>query len=381
VKCLIQWLGRVNLPYFWDKSAETLPQAELNPLSNPVLERNLNRWADAYFSNPPGKREEAISQLLQEIKNETSEILIAEQARQESSAAPRQREARAVVCSSCRRQNTAGNKFCGQCGAVLGIGYPGSRAGSGFAAARSVGQTFPPNRENEVEWLRERSLSHFYVPEDEGRKGWKYVVAGIMIAFGVFAYLHWAPSFGIGVASPTSVAAKPANSATPPLPADTHSAAVSNRGSQAASSVVQPSQSTPSPTGSSRLQHDAPFLPGAAEPAVTKSSLLRSPTAPAMPAARDSGNGTGGSGELRLAERYLGGSMGARDSTEAAKLLWKSVRQQNATAAVLLSDLYARGDGVPRSCDQARLLLIAAAKQGSPQAAAQLHNLELRGCR
>ena len=58
--------------------------------------------------------------------------------------------------------------------------------------------------------------------------------------------------------------------------------------------------------------------------------------------------------------------MGVRDSSEAAKLLWKAVSKQNATAAVLLSDLYLRGDGVPRSCDQARLLLVAAAKRGSP---------------
>jgi TPR repeat protein len=84
---------------------------------------------------------------------------------------------------------------------------------------------------------------------------------------------------------------------------------------------------------------------------------------------------------LRLAQRYLGGSMGTRDSYEGAKLLWKAVRQQDTTAAILLSDLYARGDGVPKSCDQARLLLVAAAKRGSPQAAAQLRALESRGCR
>ena len=73
--------------------------------------------------------------------------------------------------------------------------------------------------------------------------------------------------------------------------------------------------------------------------------------------------------------------MGARDSSEAAKLLWKAVRKQNSTAAVLLSDLYLRGDGVPRSCDQARLLLLAAARRGAPQAIQQLQNLEAYGCR
>jgi TPR repeat protein len=88
----------------------------------------------------------------------------------------------------------------------------------------------------------------------------------------------------------------------------------------------------------------------------------------------------GGAPDLRLAQRYLGGSMGARNPSEAATLLWKAVRKQNTTAAVLLSDLYARGDGVPRSCDQARVLLLAAAKRGSPQAAEQLRRLETHGC-
>jgi TPR repeat protein len=97
-----------------------------------------------------------------------------------------------------------------------------------------------------------------------------------------------------------------------------------------------------------------------------------------MPRALDSGDG--GSADLRLAQRYLGGSMGVRDSAEAAKLLWKAVGKQNATAAILLSGLYARGDGVSKSCDQARLLLVAATKHGASQAAQQLRDLERRGC-
>ena len=72
--------------------------------------------------------------------------------------------------------------------------------------------------------------------------------------------------------------------------------------------------------------------------------------------------------------------MGRRDSSEAAKLLWKAVGKQTATAALLLSGLYLRGEGVPRSCDEARLLLMAAARRGAPQAAQQLRELESQGC-
>jgi len=69
-----------------------------------------------------------------------------------------------------------------------------------------------------------------------------------------------------------------------------------------------------------------------------------------------------------------------RDSGEAAKWLWKSVGKQNASALVLLSDLYLRGDGVAQSCDQARLLLDAAAVKGIASAGERLHHLDAFGC-
>ena len=153
------------MPYFWDTVPETSPQPELNPLTNPVLERNLGRWAQAYLSNPPGQRELAISKLLEEIKSETSDILTAERARREFSARPsengvarrtvvgkrifdnrvpyvrsgnvrpdevssnearhsavqpnevRLKDERIVTCSVCTHQNAERERFCGQCGA------------------------------------------------------------------------------------------------------------------------------------------------------------------------------------------------------------------------------------------------------------------------
>src|SRR5579862_3709784 len=143
MKCQLQYPGRLNLPYFWDKTPGTAPHPELNPLSNPALERNLSRWAEAYFNNPPGKREQAISKLLEEIKNETSEILVAEQARREFQSSEENTAATATaqpleasasqkefvrsasvqktnaICSVCRSENPSGNRFCGQCGATI----------------------------------------------------------------------------------------------------------------------------------------------------------------------------------------------------------------------------------------------------------------------
>jgi TPR repeat protein len=99
------------------------------------------------------------------------------------------------------------------------------------------------------------------------------------------------------------------------------------------------------------------------------------------PSAQANAEADGGVQELVLAERYLEGKRGARDTTEAGKWLWKAVGKKNSTAAVLLADLYTRGDGVPKNCDQARILLVSATKKGAPQAAHALRNLETTGCR
>jgi TPR repeat protein len=82
-----------------------------------------------------------------------------------------------------------------------------------------------------------------------------------------------------------------------------------------------------------------------------------------------------------MAEKYLNGNAGAnRNSGEAAQWLWKSVAKGNLAATMALSDLYLRGEGVPKSCDQARLLLDAAARKGRAAAAQRLRNLQAFGC-
>ena len=46
----------------------------------------------------------------------------------------------------------------------------------------------------------------------------------------------------------------------------------------------------------------------------------------------------------------------------------------------LTGNLYIRGDGVPKNCDQARLLLTAVAKRGVNEAATKLRTLDSNGC-
>jgi TPR repeat protein len=94
-------------------------------------------------------------------------------------------------------------------------------------------------------------------------------------------------------------------------------------------------------------------------------------------ATSDFGNGAT---ELAQAEVYLNGKNGPRDTTAAARLLWQAVGKENTGAILLLSNMYMIGEGVPKNCDQARVLLYAAARKHVVQAADKLRDLERSGC-
>ena len=69
----------------------------------------------------------------------------------------------------------------------------------------------------------------------------------------------------------------------------------------------------------------------------------------------------------------------ASDARLRAAWLWKAVRAGNPQATVELAKMYEEGDGVAQSCDQARLLLSAAAAKGNAQAKLELQQLPLNG--
>src|ERR1700684_1640126 len=68
--------GDCDLPRQTEQSDQpsTLPQAELNPLLNPLLSQNMGRWAEVYFTSPPEKREQAVQELLRELRAENPGI-------------------------------------------------------------------------------------------------------------------------------------------------------------------------------------------------------------------------------------------------------------------------------------------------------------------
>jgi TPR repeat protein len=57
------------------------------------------------------------------------------------------------------------------------------------------------------------------------------------------------------------------------------------------------------------------------------------------------------------------------------------VEKGNSTAETDLADLYLRGDGVAKNCDQARILLSAASDKGNAEAMQKLTELNRTGCR
>ncbi len=87
-----------------------------------------------------------------------------------------------------------------------------------------------------------------------------------------------------------------------------------------------------------------------------------------------------GQEEFDAAREILRGKNRAQELSRAVELLWSSVKKGNVPAEVTLGDLYRRGDGVEKSCDQARVLLVAASKKGSADARHQLEQIAEQGC-
>jgi hypothetical protein len=373
------------VPNLRDKTPEAPFPSELNPLTNPVLEQNLGRWAKVYFNNPPAKREQAVSNLLEEIKRESGAGAPAA-ARPYFATDPRFQRA---ACSACQHQNPPGHKFCSRCGQALSPARPRSTENLG---APRITEAFPSGSDNDLEWLSDEAFSGLRDPVAPRKRGWKYLAGAAVIVVAGFVYVQWVPGPLTRVVSPanTRPMSAPATSFPPEtsLPAESKGPAETITPESAVPESVAPESVAPKSITSESKEHEAQNRPATAEarrrtvvPPGTQQAAQKSPLLDATTSHQTVADLESSAPDLRLAQRYLGGTMGVRDPSEAAKLLWKAVGKQNTAAAVLLSNLYLRGDGVPRSCDQARLLLVAAAKRGSPLAAQQLRSLESQGCR
>ena len=87
-----------------------------------------------------------------------------------------------------------------------------------------------------------------------------------------------------------------------------------------------------------------------------------------------------GQEDFNAARELLRGDHRQHDLSKAVDLLWAGVRKGYVPAEVTLADLYRRGDGVSKNCDQAQVLLVAASKKGSPEARHLLEQMAEEGC-
>jgi hypothetical protein len=70
-----------------------------------------------------------------------------------------------------------------------------------------------------------------------------------------------------------------------------------------------------------------------------------------------------------------------RGRSPLARQLWSALGAGDSSAEVPLAQLYLTGDGVPRNCAQARVLLEAASKNGNSEALQELRKLKKGACR
>jgi len=388
----------------------------------------MGRWAEVYFTSPPEKREQAVLELLRELQagNPQRDVAVVEppsavlEQASQPAAAPSIAEIQqdGVRCHRCGRENPASHRFCGMCGnplaeqrATTGVHVADLHVADLHVADRDVADLHienqvedrfiedppqdqaPPSADVAYEpTLNVNELSLFQSGREAGDRDDRSdeifsgppasrsyrVYVGIALAMVIFVlgYMAWrgaqAPSGSLQVARqapPVATATQPAEPATPSTSkADTQEPPLA---SPPAADVAPGDAATDAASGEAAAK--------GGRNTIAKDASSPTPASEKNPPA-ETGAGNGAE-ELALAQRYLNGAHGEpRNSAEAAKWLWKAMAKHNGSATLLLADLYLKGDGVPKNCDQARILLDSAALHGVKDAAERLRHLQAFGC-
>jgi hypothetical protein len=403
----------------------SLPEPDLNPLINPLLAKHMGRWAEVYFTSPPEKRAEAVSELVRELTRSSPTVDITNPPTHANEddidetpedfpdhpviGKPFAKQTATLICGSCGSGNSAVQRFCGMCGAPLAFseesdsqeiakeapvsarvwdGAEGSVLNPADTAATDSTAGFYAHDEDfaasenspvsSTEWrpAELHSLTQ-YEPEPTRRNYRIYMGLAVVVVLASLVYITWRSNttfWSSGTAPAALPQAVPAPSGEP-------------QAAPAKPAEAATTQSNPAKDAPPARPAPAPLSQNQKQPSQSAENdrRLRSRSGPAIiPAATNSSAiapEQSGSEELVTAEKYLNAGPGmARNSQQAVAWLWKAVAKQNLTATLLLSDLYLRGDGVAKSCDQARLLLDVAARKGRAAAAERLRNMQAFGC-
>jgi hypothetical protein len=260
------------------------------------------------------------------------------------------------------------------CGSTIESGpLPASDAAEQVDHERRMDQETRPEPqafEHSITNPSELSLFRSFRPSDSSEPYWEEetrspyrIYFGVIIALMIagLAYMAWRTSKA-GTQNAHEVPPAPVSGEKSAAPA---SAAPSPSADVSTPKDAQPGPSAP-PPAAERAERKAPV------PSSTPKQRAASTPEPTRPQATVDN----GSVELAQARHWLQ----AHDGPEAEKWLWKSIAKHNGEATVLLADLYLKGDGVSKNCDQARVLLDSAARKGVAGAGERLRNLPAFGC-
>jgi TPR repeat protein len=209
------------------------------------------------------------------------------------------------------------------------------------------------------------------------------VYVGIALAIVIFAlaYMAWRGAQATSQSSHVEPQAPPAVT-QPAVPAPTPPSTPPSTSKTDPSEGTPPANEQATAPSEGRAQVESGQVESTAKPSSDKAAQATPPPAPVAETNPSEPSVSGnGAEELAVAERYLNGGNGLqRNSAEGARWLWKSMAKNNANATLLLADLYLKGDGVSKNCDQARVLLDSAARSGMKQAGERLRHLQAFGC-
>lgn len=400
---------------------QTLPRPELNPLLNPLLGDNMGRWAEVYFTSAPEKREEAVIELLRELEAQKGRAAAAPTKlsataamRMETRSAlpedtiPQSNLSNLLPCDTCGHANPVTHQFCGMCGAPVGAGnIAQAKANEGHSLGDLEREKAPAyqefsddyrepieeqSRQSEDEVrpdlydlslfqsLRERDDPGDLEYDDSPSVRYRYYIAAVVaILILVLGYTAWKASRTDGGSQQAQLAAAPAATDVPAPASATNQRPADSASEVPANAATQPANSSANNAGAKAPPKPAepPKQPQAAKTERPTPPESQPPTADSL-ASQNAGNGAE---ELAMAQHFLSGNNGqGRDAAEGAKWLWKSIAKHNGPAVLVLADLYLKGEGVTKSCDQARVLLDSAARRGTAGAGEKIRNLRAFGC-
>jgi hypothetical protein len=228
----------------------------------------------------------------------------------------------------------------------------------GRVSPRGLPAIDPPGTTPMVgEWNYPSGLPNGPRPRFHGLTVMAAVICFVALAVILYAYREAIGQSLISVGQKMSATSETSQS-QPSKPSDPAPPAIGAQ-TPAAASPSKDQERVPSSSGSlADISNNPPNIPPATKPDNTFQDTRPSPTA--NEPLRDDSRGRG--------------------SAEQVRSLWSAVSQGNTSAEVTLARLYLIGGGVPKSCDQARVLLQAAARKGNGEAVDKLSQINRQGC-